>query len=109
MLASMLLTSMARKLARLFLSFVAWSLRRSILGFDACFDSARSDGANHSLALIHCPSTLASMLFTSMARKLACMLLSFDAWVLGRFDARYLFSMLASTPLPLMVLITRLL
>ena len=50
------------------------------------------------------------MLLNSMARKLACVILSFVAcWVLGRFDARYLFSMLASTPLALTMEIARLL
>ena len=49
---------------------------------------------------------LASMLLTSMERKLSCWLrcLLVD-WSLRHFDARYLVSMLASTLLALMVLV----
>jgi hypothetical protein len=61
------------------------------------------DGCNRSLALNDCPSKFASIMLTSTAR---ISLLSFVAcWVFGRFDAPCLVSILASTPLALMVLI----
>jgi hypothetical protein len=71
----------------LMLRHLALCLVASIVAFNACFVTAHFDDANRSVASILCSSMLASMPLASIARMLACVLLSVVAWLLlGRFD-----------------------